>query len=107
MLDEFPHEVTIFKYQEKQSDGGGGYLPAKWVESHRFNGFLDTPESNEIYQAEQLNHPFNRYLYYPYGENLTIANRVKCEGEIYELASNPMDQGGQHEVMKVALRLVE
>lgn len=103
-LEEFPHKVMVLKLT-RVPDGGGGYTEG-WTESHSFYGFLDTPSSKEIYQAEQLQHPFDRNLFYPYGEDLTTSHRVECEGDTYELASKPMDQGGQHEVMKVNLRLV-
>ncbi|WP_245153939.1 phage head closure protein [Jeotgalibacillus proteolyticus] len=109
-MEEFPHEVIIQVHTEPVSDGGGGYLPGTggWmnVDTDDFFGFLDTPTSREIYEAHQLQHPFDRNLYYPYRTDITPKMRVVCEGDIYEIVSKPMDQGGQNEIMKVPLRLV-
>jgi hypothetical protein len=33
--------------------------------------------------------------------------RITYEGETYELAGRPEDQGGQHEIMRVVLKLVD
>ncbi len=32
--------------------------------------------------------------------------RLRYEGEIYAFAGRPEDQGGQHEIMRVAIKLV-
>ncbi|MCJ0932925.1 phage head closure protein [Virgibacillus halodenitrificans] len=110
MNEEFPHQVIFQVYTEPQSDGGGGYLPGTggWfnLDQEDFYGFLDTPKSGEIYQAQQLQHPFDRYLFYPYRTDIKTDMRVTCEGDTYELVGKPLDQGGQHEIMKVSLRLV-
>ncbi|MBD1223290.1 phage head closure protein [Virgibacillus halodenitrificans] len=107
-MNEFPHEVEFQSYTPPQPDGGGGYLPGTggWTTFNKIDGFLDTPTSNEIYQAQQLQHPFDRYLYYPYRTDIKTDMRVTCEGDTYELVGKPLDQGGQHEVMKVSLRLL-
>ncbi|MGM0903065.1 MAG: phage head closure protein [Bacillota bacterium] len=106
-MDQFPHEVVFLIQKEPISDGGGGYLPSAWAEYDRVDGFLDTPSSRELYQAQQLQHPFDRHLYYPYRTDITTKMRVECEGDTYELAGKPLDQGGQHEIMRVALRLID
>jgi len=106
MMEEFPHEV-IFKVETpSQSDGGGGWIPGGWATYDIVQGFLDTPKSSELFQAHQLKHPFDRHLYYPYRTDIKTTMRVVCEGDTYELASKPLDQGGQHEIMKVNLRLI-
>jgi len=106
-MDEFPHKV-IFKVETPpKSDGGGGWIPGGWETYDEIDGFLDTPKSNEIFQAQQLQHPFDRQLYYPYRTDIKTTMRVVCEGDTYELASKPLDQGGQHEIMKVNLRLID
>lgn len=105
-MDEFPHGVAFRSYTEPQPDGGGGYIPGGYVDYITIDGFLDTPTSNEIYQAQQLQHPFDRNLFYPYRTDITTSMHVVCEGDTYEIVGKPLDQGGQHEVMRVSLRLV-
>ncbi|KIL46159.1 phage head closure protein [Jeotgalibacillus campisalis] len=107
-MHEFPHEVIYKVYSKPNPDGGGGFIPGSggWVTRDVDEGFLDTPSSNEIYQAQQLQHPFDRNLYYPYRTDITPGMRVVCEGDTYEVVSKPMDQGGQNEIMKVPLKLV-
>lgn len=105
-MDEFPHKVEFKIMGEPVSDGGGGFLPGEWETYDEIGGFLDTPKSSELFQAQQLHHPFDRHLYYPYRTDIKTTMRVVCEGDTYELASKPLDQGGQHEIMKVNLRLI-
>lgn len=110
MFDEFPHKVVFKKENQPESDGGGGYVPGTggWnnIDINDFYGFLDTPSSREIYQAHQLQHPFDRYLYYPYRTDITTDMHIECEGDTYEIVGKPLDQGGQHEIMRVSLRLI-
>lgn len=102
--DEYPHGV-VFQTFTKVPDGAAGHTK-KWINVLEFNGFLDTPSSREIYKAHQLNNPLDRNLYYPYRTDIDPKMRCTCEGDTYELVGRPLDQGGQHEVMKVALKLV-
>lgn len=102
--DEYPHVVT-FQSLTKVSDGAGGFAQ-QWIDGLTFVGFLDTPSSREIFQAMQLQTPLDRNLYYPYRTDVNEKMRCTCEGETYELIGKPQDQGGQHEVMKVPLKLV-
>lgn len=103
-LDEYPHEVVFLK-KTKVSDGGGGYVTG-WKEELSFNGFLDTPSSRDLFTANQLTKPFDCSLYYPYRKDVTTDMRCQCEGDTYEIVGRPEDQGGQHEIMKVSLKLV-
>jgi len=104
MMDEFPHEIT-FLVENKISDGGGG-SEKEWNPYITILGFLDTPTSEEIYQAHQLAHPFDRHLYYPYRTDIKPSMRVKHNDDTYEIVGKPLDQGGQNEIMKVSLRLI-
>lgn len=102
--DEFPHTVR-FQQLVKVSDGLGGFS-SLWTDSVVLNGFLDTPSSRETFQAQQLENPYDRNLFYPYRTDITEAMRCTCEGINYELVGHPQDQGGQHEIMLVPLKVV-
>jgi len=102
--DEFPHEVT-FQVFGKVDDDSGGY-EEKWIDYEAIKAFVDTPSSRETYQAHKLGNPLDRYLYYPYRTDIKPNMRVVYETETYELAGRPEDQGGQREIMRVALKLV-
>lgn len=104
LLDEYPHTVT-FQSLKKVSDGAGGYVE-KWSNVLTLSGFMDTPSSREIFHAMQLQNPLDRNLYYPYRTDVNEKMRCTFKGETYELIGKPQDQGGQHEVMKVPLKLV-
>lgn len=101
---EYPH-VVVFKTFTKVPDGAGGYVQ-NWTPTLTIQGFLDTPSSREIFTAQQLSNPLDRNLYYAYRSDINEKMRCTCEGDTYELIGKPQDQGGQHEVMKVALKLV-
>lgn len=102
--DEYPHPVTFQTYS-KVSDGAGGHVQ-NWIDVLTIDAFLDTPSSREIFTAMQLQNPLDRNLYYEYRTDINEKMRCTCEGETYELTGKPQDQGGQHEVMKVPLKLV-
>ena len=102
--DEFPHEVEVVQ-KKKVSDGAGGFK-TEWSLVDTLETFVDTPTSKEQYYAQQLGNPLQRYMYYPYRTDLTSSLRLRYEGEIYAFAGRPEDQGGQHEIMRVALKLV-
>ncbi|MGE7750702.1 phage head closure protein [Lysinibacillus fusiformis] len=102
--DEFPHEVEIVQ-KKKVSDGAGGFK-TEWTLVDTLETFVDTPTSKEQYYAQQLGNPLQRYMYYPYRTDLTSSMRLRYENEIYAFAGRPEDQGGQHEIMHVALKLV-
>ncbi|HAU33065.1 MAG TPA: phage head-tail adapter protein [Lysinibacillus sp.] len=102
--DEFPHEVEVVQ-KKKVSDGAAGF-ETKWLPVDTIDAFIDTPTSKEQYYAQQLGNPLQRYMYYSYRTDLTSSMRLRYEGEIYAFAGRPEDQGGQHEIMRVALKLV-
>lgn len=104
MYDEFPHEVEVVQ-KKKVSDGAGGFK-TQWFPVEEIEAFVDTPTSKEQYYAKQLGNSLERYMYYEYRTDLTSSMRLRYEGEIYAFAGRPEDQGGQHEIMRVALKLV-
>lgn len=105
---EYPHYVE-FQRLEKESDSGGGFTEL-WTTFLAFNGLLDTPSSREVFEAQQLNVTLDRNFFYPYrtdvNEKMRAVYRYKDTVETYEVASRPQDQGGQHEVMVAALKLI-
>ena len=105
LTDEFPHVVTVLD-KTFIPDGRGGGVES-WNPVFNMNGFVDTPTSRERYQAQQLQNPLDRYLFYPYRTDISSTMRITYENEVYELAGRPEDQGGQHEIMRVALKLVD
>jgi SPP1 family predicted phage head-tail adaptor len=104
--DEFPHSITVLKKNPIQ-DKMGGIIDERWGPSFEMKGFMDTPSSRERYEAQQLKNPLDRYLFYPYRTDIDSAMRITYEDEMYELAGRPEDQGGQHEIMRVALKLID
>lgn len=104
LQDEFPHEI-VFLEKTRIPDGGGGYETG-WAEKLSFNGFLDTPTSQEMFKAQQLNYTLDRSLYYPFREDVQEQMRCRYRNATYEIVGKPEDQGGQHAVMKVSLKLV-
>lgn len=103
LYDEFPNIVEVL-VKKKISDGAGGSVTS-WIPTFTLNGFMDTPSSKERFEALQLQNPLDRYLYFPYRKDITAEKRIRYEGDTYELTGRPEDQGGQHEIMRVALKL--
>ena len=101
MNDEFPHTVT-FQKKTRTPDGHGGY-------TETYNDFLTTEalvdplSGTERYQAMQMQSPVNSRIYYPYQEGVTADMRAFWvdRDKTLEVKSDPIDQGGQGEIMKV------
>lgn len=104
MYDEFPHVVEVVE-KKRIPDGAGGFK-TEWIIVDTIQAFVDTPTSKEQYYAQQLGNPLERYMYYPYRVDLSSTMRLKYGAELYEFAGRPEDQGGQQEIMRVALKLV-
>jgi len=104
LYDEFPHEVEVVE-KKRISDGAGGFK-TDWHTVDTIEVFIDTPTSKEKLLAHQVQNPLDRYMYYQYCTDFKSDMRLKYEGEIYAFAGRPEDQGGQHEIMRVALKLV-
>lgn len=104
MYAEFPHEVQVVE-KKRVPDGTGGFK-TEWVSVDTIEAFVDTPTSKEKLLAHQVQNPLDRYMYYEYRTDLTSSMRLRYEGEIYAFAGRAEDQGGQHEIMRVALKLV-
>ncbi|SPU38225.1 phage head-tail adaptor [Lysinibacillus capsici] len=101
---EFPHEVEVVR-KRKVTDGAGGFK-TEWFPVDTMEVFVDTPTSKERLLAHQVQNPLDRFMYYTYRTDLKSDMRLRYEGEIYAFAGRAEDQGGQHEIMRVALKLV-
>lgn len=107
MYEEFPHIVVIKEYGSGIEDGMGGELPPDWTtKEENFVCFIDTPTAKERYNAMQLNHKLDRYMYYPYRTDIVPGMRVIHEDTTYETETKAEDQGGMHEIMRIALKEV-
>lgn len=102
--DEFPHEVTLWE-QRNIPDGGGGHEKG-FTAVLTINVFMDTPSSRETYEAQKLNNPLDRVMYFPFRTDIKSDMRVTYLDETYEIVGRPQDQGGQGEIMRLPLRLV-
>ena len=102
-LSEFPHTATVFT-KTLLNDEGGGYTEEKNV-LKTLKCFVDTPSSNERFQAAKLEYNFDRYLYFRYNELKELAKDMKLEylGIEYDFVSDFEDQGGQQEIIRVAI----
>lgn len=103
MYEEFPHRVEIYRVGESVENDSGGFDEGKPILFTSLHAFIDTPTAFERYTAMQSKALFDCYMYYPYRTDLTNSMQVCYEGIYYDMVSKPMDQGGQHEIMRVQL----
>lgn len=107
MYEEFPHLATIYKMGEACEDDSGGFVEGGPVDLFTMYCFVDTPSSQELYNAMQLQNSFDRYIYYPSDYKLLNEHFVRYEGIEYEQIGKPLDQGGQAEIFRVKVREVK
>lgn len=103
-FDEYPHTVECLD-EVSASDGMGG-MEKIWLPVDTVAVFLDTPNSQELLYAMQMNRFLDRHMYYPYGLELSEYERFRFEGVDYEPSGDEEDQGGMHEVMRMPLKRV-
>ncbi|WP_084245232.1 phage head closure protein [Planomicrobium okeanokoites] len=101
---EFPHNVTAM-VSIKQKDRGAGHS-LSWADSFHFSGLMDTPTSREVFNAHQRNILLDRNLFCEFRTDIKKGMRISHGDDIYEVAAVPKDQGGQGEILKIALKLV-
>lgn len=99
IYEEFPHVVT-FQRVEKVSDGGGGYVE-KFTDYLTTEAFVGGITSREYYQAQQLQNPVDCNVYFPYRNDIEKTMRIIYESKVLTLKSEPIDQGGMHEIMNL------
>ncbi|WP_257000942.1 phage head closure protein [Terribacillus saccharophilus] len=100
-IGEFRHTITFQKFQEGGSDGAGGWIEGGWTDVVTTEALVTPISSREIAQAEQTRNPIDFEVYYPYRTDITPSMRVKYDDVYLSIKTEPMDQGGQHEVMMI------
>ncbi|XYU16953.1 phage head closure protein [Bacillus pumilus] len=104
-FEEFPHEIT-FQKLGKVPDGGGGYTE-KHVDYLTIPARVTSVTSREFYQAQQLQNPVDHNVYFEYREDIKKTMRIKYENKILILKSDPIDQGGENEIMCLKCQVLE
>ncbi|MBL3648435.1 phage head closure protein [Bacillus sp. RHFS10] len=99
IYEEFPHEIT-FQRMGKVPDGGGGYEEG-YVDYITTEALVSGVSSREFYQAQQLQTPIECNVYFPYRTDIEKTMRIIYESKILILKSEPIDQGGMHEVLNL------
>lgn len=105
VFEEFPHEIT-FQKLEKVSDGGGGFIE-KYVDYLTISARVTSVKSGEFYQAQQLQNPVDHNVYFEYREDIEKTMRIKHKNKILILKSDPIDQGGENEIMCLKCQVSE
>jgi SPP1 family predicted phage head-tail adaptor len=104
---EYPHEIT---FQEEQSipDGGGGRTKT-WADVQSTEAFVDPvvgqTTSNETNIAQQAVYPVAYNVFIPYQDGIKPSMRIKYGEQTLKLKSQPIDQGGQGEVLMIKCEL--
>lgn len=105
--DEFPHTATVLHFVEGSEDELGNVQDGEWLTLYDvFACFIDTPTATEKYNAMQIKHQLDRYMYYAYGADIKPNIRIRFDGIEYEVETDAEDQGGMNEIMRVALKRV-
>ena len=102
--NEFPHSVSIL--QEVSVPNGMGGSKKQWQSIKTIVAFMDTPSSSKALRYQQMGIKVDRALYFIYGEIIPKNARIEFEGEQFEKAGEPEDQGGQREIMLLPLKKV-
>lgn len=105
VFEEFPHEIT-FQKLGKVPDGGGGFTEHH-VDYLTIPARVTSVTSGEYYQAQQLQNPVDYNVYFEYREDIKKTMRIKYENKILTLKSDPIDQGGENEIMCLKCQVSE
>ena len=100
--NEFPHIVQVIPTTSIVDEIGGVVVVEGEPKSMR--AFVDTPKSSEKFDYEKIGVTVSRAMFWPYNIAILPTDRIQFEGEKFELASEPMDQGGQHLVNRALLK---
>ena len=79
----------------------------RWEPINSFKAFMDTPSSQSVLVAHQMQKTLDRELYYPANEVIPAGTRIKYGDVEYEQVSEPIDQGGQGQFYCLQLKKVK
>lgn len=101
MMNEFPHTITFQKFG-KIPDGGGGYIES-WNDVFTTDAFVCPVKASEVYQSQQTQNPVNHSIFYPYQEGVKADMRVYWvdREKTLTIQGEPLDQGGQGEILMI------
>lgn len=103
MVDEFPHEISIY-YSDRVPDGGGGWenkwLPLKGTVAH-----VQPITGRQYYLAQQLKNPVDMDVYTPFDPEIKPQMKVVHRGNSMMIEA-VLDQGGMDEIMLLKCRRV-
>lgn len=103
---EFPHTVESIERREVSRDYKNGAV-YDWATLGTFRAFMDTPTTSEQLKYHQMDTQVDLAMYTPYKVSIKRVNRVRYDGNVYEVIAEPSDQGGMHEINRTMLRRLD
>lgn len=104
MVDEFPHEISIY-YSDRVPDGGGGW-ENKWrLLKEAIAAHVQPISGQQYYFAQQLKNPVDMDVYTPFDPDIKPQMKVVHRGNSMMIEA-VLDQGGMDEIMLLKCRRV-
>lgn len=103
---EFPHTVELIERGALHDSYEGG-KQYDWKSVGVFNAFMDTPTPSEQLRFHQMDLQVDRAMYTKYSVTLDRVNRIRYDGDIFEIVGEPSDQGGMNEINRTMLRKIQ
>lgn len=101
MVDEFPHEISIY-YSERVQDEGGGW-ENKWLPLKEAIAHVQPISGQQYYFAQQLRNPVVMDVYIPFDPAIKPQMRIVHRG-IPMMIEAVLNQGGMDEIMLLKCR---
>lgn len=102
MVDEFPHEISIY-YSERVQDEGGGW-ENKWrLLKEAIAAHVQPISGQQYYFAQQLRNPVVMDVYIPFDPAIKPQMRIVYRG-IPMMIEAVLNQGGMDEIMLLKCR---
>lgn len=102
-IKRFPHTVELIERGELRDSYKEG-RKYYWKSVGVFKALMDTPSATERLEYHQMETQVDIAMYTQYTIPLNRINRLRYEGNFYEIIGESMDQGGQHKVNRTMLR---